>query len=226
MKYLIIFLILISCDNSERKVQKSLERCADDNVQYTDEFTQTSYTTYNTVQLTHEERLAKTLEYKKRQKEIDDKFKKLIQLAKDNNGIANTGVEIGYIVYGKALDNKDYFSLLVAYLNNIELWDLNRNQKLRLKYARIKKFTDIRVDQIEYLRKSTFEYFENLKPPYEEKRSSTTEIATKQELKQNLKKLLRSSLKNKMTNNSYDITYTNCVNFKKSQPERFKAKYQ
>lgn len=229
MKYLIILslIFMIGCDNSERKVQKLLEKCADDNVQYKKEFTETSDYYFITEKLTPEERLTKGTEYKERFKFINKKYNKLIELAKKNNGIANTENEV-YLVFGRALMDVGsmYYDLLVRHIDNQKIANLSREVRIRLEYAIIQKNKNLNLDQINYFKQSNYDYFENLKPPYEEQRMKTTHIATKEQLAENLKKLLRSSLKNKMNNNSYDATFSECVNFKKSQPERFNAKYQ
>lgn len=223
----LFFLILVACDNSNRSEQKMLERCADDNVQYKKEFTETSDYYFITEKLTPEERLTKAIEYKERFKFINKKYNKLIELAKKNNGIANTENEV-YLVFGRALiySGSMYYDLLVRHIDNQKVENLSREARIRLEYAIIQKNKNLNLDQINYFKQSNYDYFENLKPPYEEQRMKTTHIATKEQLAENLKKLLRSSLKNKMNNNSYDATFSECVNFKKSQPERFNAKYQ
>ena len=66
--------------------------------------------------------------------------------------------------------------------------------------------------------------YDSLKYPPTTKKVKIRDIS-KQENERNYKKFIKQSLKSKLKDRWYEDHYRNCINWKKSNPELFEAKY-
>ena len=102
--------------------------------------------------------------------------------------------------------------------------DMTENEKLiaKKKWEKDKKKCETTNKCIEFY--FDYNYHQSLKYPPVRKQVKIRDIS-KQENERAYKKFIKQSLKSKLKDRWYEDHYKNCISWKKSNPELFKAKY-